>query len=38
MTSIAFFGAGGKMGDRLAKNLQGSRFAVSHVEAAEAGR
>ncbi|MHC2569953.1 dihydrodipicolinate reductase [Rhizobium leguminosarum] len=27
MTKIALFGAGGKMGYRLAKNLKGSRFA-----------
>ena len=28
MTSIALFGAGGKMGYRLASNLKGSRFDV----------
>ncbi|QNP59038.1 phosphogluconate dehydrogenase C-terminal domain-containing protein [Paenacidovorax monticola] len=38
MTSIALFGAGGKMGVRLAKNLQGSRFEVRHVEVGEVGR
>jgi hypothetical protein len=38
MTAIALFGAGGKMGYRLATNLRGSRFDVRHVEAAEAGR
>ncbi|MDE3174564.1 MAG: NAD(P)-binding domain-containing protein [Pseudomonadota bacterium] len=38
MTSIALFGAGGKMGYRLAKNLQGSRFQVRHVEVAPAGQ
>src|SRR3569833_1394869 len=38
MTAIALFGAGGKMGYRLATNLRGSRFEVRHVEAAEAGR
>lgn len=38
MTSIALLGAGGKMGVRLAKNLQGSRFEVRHVEVGEAGR
>ena len=38
MTSIALFGAGGKMGCRLAKNLQGSRFDVRHVEVSEAGK
>mgnify|MGYP006267338089 FL=1 len=38
MTSIALFGAGGKMGARLAKNLQGSAFEVRHVEVSEAGQ
>ncbi|MDO9418429.1 phosphogluconate dehydrogenase C-terminal domain-containing protein [Pararhizobium sp.] len=38
MTSIALFGAGGKMGYRLAKNLKGSRFDVRHIEVGEAGR
>lgn len=38
MTSIALFGAGGKMGYRLAKNLQGSRFDVRHVEVSDAGK
>jgi hypothetical protein len=38
MTSIALFGAGGKMGGRLARNLKGSRFSVAHVEVSEAGR
>ena len=38
MTSIALLGAGGKMGVRLAKNLQGSRFEVRHVEVGETGR
>lgn len=37
-TVIALFGAGGKMGVRLAKNLRGSRFEVRHVEVGEAGR
>ncbi len=37
MTSIALFGAGGKMGYRLASNLKGSRFDVRHVEPSEAG-
>jgi len=32
MTSIALFGAGGKMGFRLSSNLKGSRFDVRHVE------
>lgn len=36
--SIALFGAGGKMGARLARNLQGSAYAVRHVEVSEAGR
>jgi hypothetical protein len=38
MTSIALFGAGGKMGHRLAHNLRGSRFDVRHVEVSDAGR
>lgn len=38
MTSIALFGAGGKMGARLAKNLQGSPFEVRHVEVSEPGQ
>ena len=38
MPSIALFGAGGKMGHRLARNLRGSRFDVRHVEVSEAGR
>ena len=38
MTSIALFGAGGKMGARLAKNLLGSPFEVRHVEVSEAGQ
>jgi len=37
-TSIALFGAGGKMGARLTKNLQGSAYQVRHVEVSEAGR
>lgn len=38
MTSIALFGAGGKMGYRLAKNLKGSRFDVRHIEVSESGK
>jgi len=38
MTSIALFGAGGKMGARLSKNLLGSPFEVRHVEVSEAGQ
>jgi hypothetical protein len=37
-TSIALFGAGGKMGARLSKNLQGSAYQVRHVEVSEAGQ
>jgi len=37
-TSIALFGAGGKMGYRLAKNFRGSRFDVRHVEVSDAGK
>jgi D-apionate oxidoisomerase len=38
MTSIALLGAGGKMGARLAKNLQGSAFEIRHVEVSAAGQ
>ncbi len=38
MTVVALFGAGGKMGYRLASNLKGSRFDVRHVELSDAGR
>src|SRR3984957_14858241 len=38
MSAIALFGAGGKMGYRLASNLRGSRFEVRHVEVSPAGR
>jgi hypothetical protein len=38
VTTIALFGAGGKMGYRLASNLKGSRFEVRHVEVAPAGQ
>jgi len=38
MSSIALFGAGGKMGYRLTRNLRPSRFNVRHVEVSDAGR
>ncbi|KAB0676884.1 phosphogluconate dehydrogenase C-terminal domain-containing protein [Aureimonas leprariae] len=38
MTAVALFGAGGKMGYRLATNLVGSRFEVRHVELNPAGQ
>ncbi|WP_027135806.1 phosphogluconate dehydrogenase C-terminal domain-containing protein [Geminicoccus roseus] len=38
MTSIALFGAGGKMGMRLGRNLVGSPYDVRHVEVSDAGR
>jgi D-apionate oxidoisomerase len=38
MTTIALFGAGGKMGMRLGKNLKDSRFVVRPVEVGEVGR
>jgi hypothetical protein len=38
MSKIALFGAGGKMGYRLARNLRGSRYEVRHVEVSEPGR
>ena len=37
-TSIALFGAGGKMGARLSKNLMGSAYQVRHVEVGDVGR
>ena len=38
MMTIALFGAGGKMGYRLATNLRATRFQVHHVEVSAAGR
>jgi D-apionate oxidoisomerase len=38
MTTIALFGAGGKMGYRLAEKLGKSRFSVRAVERSEAGQ
>ena len=38
MNKIALIGAGGKMGVRLAANLRGSRYEVSHVEVSPEGR
>ncbi len=38
MTELALFGAGGKMGLRLSKNLQDSDFTVRHIEVSERGR
>ncbi len=38
MTAIALFGAGGKMGYRLASNFKGSRFEGRHVEVAPGGQ
>ena len=38
MTKIALMGAGGKMGVRLATNLQKTSFDIAPVEVAEAGR
>lgn len=38
MTAIALFGAGGKMGVRLSRNLQASDYDVRHVEPSEVGR
>ncbi|MDR3373559.1 MAG: phosphogluconate dehydrogenase C-terminal domain-containing protein [Ancalomicrobiaceae bacterium] len=38
MTTIALFGAGGKMGYRLARNLLKSDYKVLHVEPSPAGR
>ena len=38
MTVVALFGAGGKMGQRLSENLQGSKYVVRHIEVSEAGQ
>jgi hypothetical protein len=38
MTTIALFGAGGKMGYRLSTNFRNSSYTVRHVEVSEAGR
>jgi D-apionate oxidoisomerase len=38
MTKIALFGAGGKMGFRLASNLKKSQFTVAHVETGAPGK
>ncbi|SED24357.1 phosphogluconate dehydrogenase C-terminal domain-containing protein [Rhodobacter sp. 24-YEA-8] len=38
MTRLALFGAGGKMGMRLTRNLLTSDFDVTYVEVSEAGR
>jgi len=38
MVAIALFGAGGKMGARLSRNLKASDYEVRHVEPGETGR
>ncbi|WP_119391987.1 phosphogluconate dehydrogenase C-terminal domain-containing protein [Taklimakanibacter lacteus] len=38
MSTIALFGAGGKMGQRLSQNLAKSSYKVRHVEVSEAGK
>jgi hypothetical protein len=38
MSKVALFGAGGKMGYRLAANFRGSPYDVRHVEVSDAGR
>ncbi len=38
MTVVALFGAGGKMGYRLASNLKGSPYKVHHVEVSDSGK
>lgn len=38
MTAVALFGAGGKMGVRLAQNLKKSDYEVRHVEVSDAGK
>ena len=38
MTTVSLIGAGGKMGMRLSKNLQGSAYNVHHIEISAEGR
>ncbi len=38
MTTVTIMGAGGKMGFRIASNLQGAGYELRHVEVSEAGR
>jgi hypothetical protein len=38
MTAVALFGAGGKMGHRLATNFRGSPYSVRHVEVSDVGK
>jgi D-apionate oxidoisomerase len=38
MTTLALFGAGGKMGQRLSQNLVNSAYNVRHVEVSEVGK
>ena len=38
MTVVALFGAGGKMGQRLAQNMVGTQYDVRHVEVTESGQ
>ncbi|MGI9522355.1 MAG: phosphogluconate dehydrogenase C-terminal domain-containing protein [Hyphomicrobiaceae bacterium] len=38
MSKIALLGAGGKMGVRLAKNFQNTKFSIDHVEISEVGQ
>jgi len=38
MTKVALFGAGGKMGVRLSRNLAKTDFEVRHIEVGEAGK
>jgi D-apionate oxidoisomerase len=38
MTTVALFGAGGKMGQRLSQNFVGSPYDVRHVEVSDGGK
>jgi len=38
MTSVTLIGAGGKMGQRLTRNLKGSDYALRYVEISETGK
>src|SRR6185295_16395070 len=38
MTRVTLIGAGGKMGQRLTRNLRGSNYAMRYVEISETGK
>ena len=38
MTNVTLIGAGGKMGQRLTRNLKGSEYTMRYVEISETGK